>query len=359
MDTTIRKQGPRLDKLLYKEPYNFEFAQAVKLLELLDRDCMTLGSGAYASHEAVRIKSNIKMSLPPSDLYKLESNDTDHLKPTLTINFIGIAGQTGPLPNVFSEVILNRTRHGDTAFRDFLDIFNHRIASIHYRITVKHTLTLSHKQPEHSVAGRVLTAFAGLEHKDKNKEAMPRRCFLKYAGLLWQKPTSAISLQVFLRDLFALDLKVEQFVGKWYAITPQIRTKIGPQRSSTGPIGQMNRLGIDAALGKRAWILKESVRVVFQNLSLENYRAMLPGQKLNTFISDATRHFLGREHDFDFQLELHPGEEVTIKLDGTATLGWTSWLGGATRTMIPEPIIVSATDPEKLASQLTNLTPTS
>jgi len=49
------------------------------------------------------------------------------------VNFMGIAGIQGPLPLPYTEILMSRMRQKDMAFRDFLDIFNHRLVSVFTR----------------------------------------------------------------------------------------------------------------------------------------------------------------------------------------------------------------------------------
>ena len=341
MGTAVRKQSTDIASELYAKPYEFEFVQAVKLLEHLHPAQEKLGAGPISDFEALRITSSIFLSTPPSDIYELHEAPLKGSRPTLTINFLGIAGQGGPLPNVYSELIMGRVQQRDHAFKDFFDIFNHRLASIHYRIQVKFNLTLERAKPQDSMAAQVLEYLGGLIYKEENYiHRIPRRSYLRYVGLLWQRPHSATALEAFLKDFFQLPLKVKQFVGHWFEMNPSIATRIGSHKDAA-----YNRLGLQAALGTKAWVQQERIRIQIADLDLITFKTLLPGGALNADMGEAIRHYLGQEKEFDFELHLKPGEAPPTPLNGTAALGWASWLGTSQAAFKPEAIKVPVTEP--------------
>lgn len=339
MATPLRKQSPSVEQKLFEKPYEFEYAQAIKLLENIYSHKERLGQTAQASFESVRIKSNILLSTPPSDLYSLTVPASEKDPVTLTINFMGIAGQTGPLPNVYAELILDRLREKDYAFREFLDIFNHRLSSIHYRIHVKYTISLNPNLPGETETALVLKHLGGLSCSEEDRaNLLPLRGYLKYVGLLWQKPHSAIGLQVALKDYFQLPVYVEQFIGRWFTIEEEERTFLGEK-------GRHGVLGRGAALGAKVWIHGEKIRIAVGPLDLVDYCRMLPGAKYNRLFSEFTRHYLGRENLFDYRISLKTDQAMPTRLDGKSALGWTSWMIETPKDYIPESIVVRANDP--------------
>ena len=339
MATTLRKQSPSIKKQLFEKPYEFEFSQALKLLENLYAYKNPIGIAPRADLEAVRIKSNILLSTPPSDLYTLTRPENENFPATLTINFMGIAGQTGPLPNVYSELILDRVKSKDYAFRDFLDIFNNRLGGIHYRIQAKYNITLNPAFPNATDPAKVLKHFGGLVHSESaTPHAIPLRSYLKYVGLLWQKPRSAVGLKAALEDFFQLPFEINQFQGQWTTLEHTQCTRIGKR-------GQHKALGESAALGSKAWIHGEKICLQAGPLSLKDYKAMLPGHSLNTLISEFTRHYLGRENFFDYEIILQDNQATSTKLDGKSALGWTAWMTKTPKDYTPESIRIKPDDP--------------
>src|SRR5262249_36158429 len=143
--------APSVASWLFDEGYRFDFYQAVKLLELLQPDSTAVGEGAEPEKEAVRFTSKISMAFPATDVATIHPPKHPGTPAEMTVNFLGLAGCLGPLPPPYTELILDSVRRHDTALRDFLDIFNHRLVSLLYRVRKKHHLGLDSTAPEHNV----------------------------------------------------------------------------------------------------------------------------------------------------------------------------------------------------------------
>lgn len=352
MAAPIRKQSADLRDALFQRPYEFEFPKALSLLEGYYADKAAIASTSRSDQEALRLKGNFSLSSPPSDLFSLEEPLNSFLPAEMVINFMGISGQTGPLPNVYGELLIDRVKAKDYAFRDFLDVFNNRLAGIHYRIRVKNTLGLTRKLPDQNDvsemlrhlggAPKALTSSVGIEGTN-----IESRSFLKYAGLLYPKPRSATALQTLLRDYFGLPFEVEQFQGFWSRLDPSQWTKIGKSGFKTPPHkrGQQNVLGQSAALGTKAWVHGDQIALKIQGLDLDLYLDMLPGQSQNKRVSEVARQFLGRDQSFSYEIGLRSNQASPTRLDGKSALGWTSWLKDAPEFYTPVAIRIKADDP--------------
>ena len=66
-----------VEKLLFEEGYRFEFYQAVKLLELLYPEGVSVGEGVAPGKEAVRFKSRVGLQFPVGDLSEIVPRESD------------------------------------------------------------------------------------------------------------------------------------------------------------------------------------------------------------------------------------------------------------------------------------------
>lgn len=337
-----RQQRPSVAEDLYQNSYQYEFHQAIKILQILEPHLEKLGQGVIADKEIATIKTNVTLSPPPSDIYHLEKAQAPKQNVSMSINFMGIAGHGGPLPDAYTEIILDRNRSLDPAFSDFLDIFGHRVTSISHRIHVKYNFTLELAEPHKTQVAHILFAVGGIGKPEEAAAGiLPVRCYLKYIGHFWQQPHSVTGLQIILKDFFNLPIHVEEFIGQWFTLESSQMTLIGTQ-------GIMNDLGGNACLGDRIWTNSETIRIHIGSLTLKQYTDLFPGGDLNKKISLMARHYLGFRCHFDLSLQLEQVEIPYTKLDGTAHLGWTSWLKVSQKKPKQEWVMMRADDPLRI-----------
>lgn len=321
----LRQQTASLGSQLFEKPYQFEFHQAVKLIEMLNPECKSLGEGPLPEEEALVLKGRILYAYPSSDLYSAKidifSNPlTVDQRITMQVNFFGIAGGHGPLPAPYTEVLYDRIRHQDTAGQDFIDIFNHRLLSILHRIRKKHWIGLSEQSPDKTPFANNLYALLGLgTNGTRNRLGIPDRGLLYYTGLLWAQPRSMIGLQTFLSNYFDLPVEVVQFQGGWNKLEASQVTRIGLR-------GQFNLLGQGAALGEKVWNQRKNITIHLGHLDQKSFMAFIkPGYGYPS-LYDLTKLYVGVEQEFCFNLIIKASDAMETRLDGKTYLGWTSWL---------------------------------
>jgi type VI secretion system protein ImpH len=311
-----------LDEWLYEEGYRFDFFQAVRLLELSDPSCAAVGEGAEPARESVRFKSAVGLAFPASDVAEVRRPAVEGGAAQMTVNFMGLAGALGPLQAPTTEQIMERAWRKDTALRDFLDIFNHRLVSLLYRIRKVHRVGQETAPPGRDrLSGHVYAAF-GMGTPDlRGRMRVKDRALLFYSGLLAQQPRSLAGLERVLEDYFRIGVSGRQFEGRWFPLEEDQWTAIGAK-------GRNARLGEDAVLGKRVWDQQGAFELRLGPLALEEFMEFLPTGWGFAPLCDLIRFYCGDELDFSVRLTLKSSEVPGARLGSEkgARLGWTSWL---------------------------------
>jgi type VI secretion system protein ImpH len=320
-DTALERRGG-MDLLLESEPYRFAFYQAVRILERTQPGRHPVGQFFHPSREAVRFAAHPTFSFPASEIQSLERRD-DHL-PVMTVNFMGLIGPQGVLPLVYTGLVAERVRARDTALRDFLDIFNHRVVSFLYRAWRKYRAVVASEQGEHDAISAHVRDLIGLGTAGlQDRQSVPDQALVFYGGLLAQQPRSATVLEQLLADYFGVDVEVEQFAGAWYRLDPNTQCCLG-----AGILGS-EQLGAGAVVGDEVWDQQSVVRIRIGPLTLERYLDFLPTGSAYQPLRDMTRLFAGNEIDFEAQLILKRREVPDCELgaEGQAAprLGWVTW----------------------------------
>jgi len=320
MATDRRRTRTSVVERAYKDADKFEFHAMVKLLESMEKGCIPLGEGPDPTKEALRLQARVAEGFPNTDIFKLIDPKTKEIPPLLITNFLGIAGAHGPLPSPYTQQIIERTSRRDTGFRDFIDIFNHRLISLLHRIRKKHWIGISNQPSEESLMGKCLKALLGIFNPYlEDRLGVPDQSLTHYAGLLWQRPRSAFGLRQLLEGFFRMPVEVQELKGKWNFVPYDQLTSIGSQ-------GKFNVLGQSAVIGSRFWDQQALFTVKIGPMDLDQYVDFLkPGKSWRTICS-IIRYYVGNDQDFMINLVLKKEQVPKPRLGYGVAIGWTNWL---------------------------------
>lgn len=314
-----------LDQRLFEYSYEFEFFQAVRLLHLILNDRPGVGRIAKPSDEPVRFEVRQSLEFPASSIHAI-SVDAD--PPRMTTAFLGLTGVQGVLPHHYTEYILARAQAKDYTLAAFFDLFNHRILSLFYRAWEKHRFParfqLAAAKQETDEFTRYLFDWIGMGTPGlEGRTSLRDQSLLRYAGLLGQRPASAISLAAILRDYFGVDVEIEEFVGAWYRLKEEDQCDLSGE-------GLSNELGRGAIAGDAVWDQQAGFRVKLGPLPLKRFLSFLPGSKAVAELNDLVRFYVGPILQFDLQLVLRAHEVPWCRLGDQSPsgprLGWCGWL---------------------------------
>lgn len=322
-DLGLKSGNEAVEKELRERPYRFEFFQAVRLLERLLPDRKPVGQFKKPSEETAQFGAHTTLSFPASQIQAIDWEEGH--APKLTVNFMGLTGPQGVLPLYYTELVANRIRVGDRGLRDFFDLFNHRMLSLFYRAWEKYRFAIAYEHGDrdrftHYLRDLIGLGTAGLE----DCQALPDDSLLYYAGLLAQKPRSAMALRQILSDYFAVPVEIEQFAGAWY------RLDVDSQCQFEDLGGISDELGRGAVVGDEVWTQESRVRIKLGPLPLVKYLDFLPSGSAFGPLRALTQFFSNGEIDFEVQLILQRKEVPPCELgadgDMAPRLGWVTWV---------------------------------
>ena len=311
---------------LTREPYRFEFFQAVRLLARMFPRRQVVGRFSNPRDEVVRLGVNPHMAFPASQVQELEASSDGPVQ--MRVNFMGLIGPLGVLPMPYSEMVLERMRAHDTTTRDFFDIFHHRMISLFFQAWEKYRFTIAYERGERDRFSRHLMALIGLDTPGlENRQKVSDDSLLFYSGLMSLEARSALGLRQILMDYFGVPVEIDQFVGAWYALAPDAQCVLDESRDDS------ECLGVGCVVGDEVWDQQSRVRIRLGPLDLAEYRGFLPGGDGHRAIRALAAFYAGNELDLELQLILRRDAVPPCTLAGAATeapqLGWTSWMKSA------------------------------
>jgi type VI secretion system protein ImpH len=314
---------------LFAEGWRFELYQAVRLLERMSRESVPVGEGAEPEREAVRFISRVGFDFPASEVQEISLPASPSDPARVTVNVLGLAGAHGPLPAPYSELLLERVWAKDPAFRDFLDIFNHRLVSMLHRARKRVRPGLSWDRPDNEAFSRAAFAFMGLGTEGvRGRMEVEDRALLQYTGVLARRGRSAVGLEVMLADYFGVGVRCTQFVGRWLTLEPEQRTALGVW----GRNQEISGTRCGAVLGSRVWEQGAGFEIVLGPLTLGQFLDFLPIGRGFRSLAQLVRFAVGTDLDFRARLTLKAAEVPPCRLGCGPRLGWSAWLTTRKRT---------------------------
>ncbi len=307
---------------LLREPQRFRFDAALRVLMRARR--------TPAPEEAARFRSQPGLGFPAAEITGVTSPN-DGARPSVTVALIGLIGATGTLPRLYGELAGTTLRQGSSSLIDFIDLLSQRMIGCFARAGIKYRLARSTetaalaRPPAPEPIGAALLALGGYGTPGlvDRLEAGPEPV-LHYAGLFGMRPRSADRLTALLSDWLGRPVEVVQFAGTWLALPPDQRTALSPSGFGDG----LNRLGMDAVIGVRAWDAQARIVLRIGPLDRAGFDALLPGRVAHRRLVSLVRAFLGLETGFAINPVLAREAAFPLVLDGAAEprLGWNSWM---------------------------------
>jgi type VI secretion system protein ImpH len=312
-----------IEAILHKTPQEFQFFQAIRLLERLNPNRAPVGRFVSPGKEVVRFSAHASFPFPASQIQNIDWSDTGNA-PVIIINFMGLTGPSGVLPLYYTELIVERLRQKDRTLLSFFDIFNHRMVSLFYQAWEKYRFAIAYERGERDRFSHHLMDLIGIGTKRlENRLAVRDDALLFYSGLLSMHTRSAAALERILADYFEIPVEVEQFVGAWQGLRESDLC-----RFDRG-LGVSEQLGGGAIVGDEIWNQQAGVRVKLGPLGLTQYLDFLPSGTAYDSVRSLAKFVSRGEIDFEIQLILKKEEVPACELgldDSLAPrLGWTSW----------------------------------
>ena len=307
---------------LRESPESFQFFQAVRLLQRLHPERSVVGRFEPPPSEVVRLGANPSLSFPAGEIQDLvESPDG---RWSMTVNFLGLVGHLGVLPDHYSVLVMRRTHARDRALQDFLDIFHHRVLSLFYRALERCRFYAPYERGEQdALTGRLLDLLGIGDEVARDALELEVAELLGYVGLLRPAARSATALQQMIEDRFGVTAAVEQFVGGWYAVTSEAQCRIDDETDA-----YTQQLGVGALVGDAIWDPQARARIILGPLSRERFEDFLPSGVAYEQLRQLTRFFSNDEVEFQLRLIMEREEVPPLRLgvDAHSPLGWGSWI---------------------------------
>lgn len=310
---------------LLREPRRFRFDAMVRVLMRAARQDDPAA--------AIRFRTPPGLAFPAADVQDVRDGGK---RQDVTIGLMGLTGPSGVLPRYYSEIVSQTLRGGSTALHQFLDMLSERfvaffaLAAIKYRPAREADVALLRASPGPDAISRVLLSLTGYGTPNMTpRVAAGADPLLHYAGLFAMRPRSADRLGAMLSDWLGMNVQIIEFAGAWLPLPADQQSRIGAN-------GGFSQLGVNAAVGVRAWSPEARMLLRIGPLSRDDFQQMLPDRDTLQRLVSLVRAFVGPEPGFAVNPVLaasdvsQSGEAGAVRLSAEAAipprLGWNTWL---------------------------------
>jgi len=189
-----------------------------------------------------------------------------HRRMLVTTPDFCVGSVLGPLPEPFLEWMRDLERAGQPGMRNFLDLFNHRINALRYRVRAEFEPGLNNLPPEQTLQAQWLAALMGVGSDDAASQIPLReRNWLGIGELLANNRRSAAGVEQVLTAHLRCRVRLTPLVPKWRMLGKYNEQQLGQRR-----------LGVDALIGRSTWDIQAAVRLDAGPLDYAAMVALLP-----------------------------------------------------------------------------------
>lgn len=270
----------------------------------------------------IRFRADLSLGFPANEVTGVVDADPQAPVTVFTPNY-SIGGYLGPLPETYTEWLLERRACGDGAMADFVDLFNHRVACLRYRIKARHYPGLDPRLPQDTPWAARLAAVLGLSEPEVAQQLpVSRRALLGLAGLLGNRRRNIDCIERVVSRYFGAPAEVVPLRGAWQPIAASDLTLLRKQNSV---------LGRTTVLGKRVWDQAACIEVRIGPLPYDQVCAFLPSGERFEALAGLLRFLTDRQVDCRVRMvataETVPGATLSTRNGSDSLrLGRTTWL---------------------------------
>ena len=312
MDTNFRKQKVNINKELFTHSSKFSFVQAIRLLK------KNFNNKDNVLEQKIRTHPRLSLAFPKSDIVDI-TMDKEFIR--LTVTFMGLYGESSPLPTFYTEELLEEERNDKSVMRDFIDIFNTPLYQMYFKVWLKNQLGIRLNEFNDTKILDLLHTFSGMPYENLRQQYEGVYSFLRYAGLNMHYPRSAEALRTLICDIIKNDkVEVVQCVKQTAKIPSSQYCSLGEKNTT---------LDDNLHLGNKIKDRMGKFRILISELDMESFNVLLPGAKKFKALVDAVKLYIGESLSWDLQLKLKDSEHQEISLGTTqeSKLGLNTWLG--------------------------------
>ncbi|HKM58148.1 MAG TPA: type VI secretion system baseplate subunit TssG [Chthoniobacterales bacterium] len=328
MAESDRQTSDSIAAELALRPYAFNFFQAVRRLESEHPSNPRVGSSIRLEEEYLRFCQIPSLAFAPSSIEQVQQVNA---VVRMYVNFLGLFGPNGPLPQHLTEFARDRQRnaHDPTLVR-FMDIFHHRMLSFFYRAWATNEKSVDFDRADDARYADYFGSLFGIGTASvQNRDSVLDCTKIHFSGRMSAQTRNAEGLEAILGNYFGIPTRIREFEGYWMKIPKENQCRLG-ETPETGS------LGINAIAGERKYEVQLKFRILMGPMDFADLQRLVPIGPSFRRLKDWVLNYVNQEFYWDLQCIVKAVEVPGIALGQGAMLGWTTWLKSKEFTRDPD-----------------------
>lgn len=278
-------------------------------------DLPRIGRARRPAQNVVDLAQVPTMAFPDSTLEQVELVGE---RARVSGYWFGLTGPMGPLPSHLTEFAAFERRYARTRpFGGWLDLLAGRMLQFFVRAWADSQPAAQADRPADDGFASKIAQLTGATEGVRDDAAFPAAARVHYAALFASR-RSAGGIEDAVSHLVGQRVRVIEYQPRWRDVEPEDRTRLG--RSFCA-------LGSEAVVGGKVCVVSDAFRVIVRASSRADYEALLPAGGRFRILAEALDAFAPSHLEWDVALEVSGKHVRPARLDGSARLGWTGWVG--------------------------------
>lgn len=261
----------------------------------------------------LKFSAHLSLAFINADLQTVARNEQQQFE--ISANFLAIYGTASPLPNYYTEELLESMNQDNPVLRDFLNIFQQRLYESYFEYYSSIELNSATDKSRYYL--QKLFAVSGLGNASINAKLSPDK-LLCYAGLLSSKHRTYTGLAHLLGDYCEATVEIEPYYLMSRSIPAEQHVFLGQKNCC---------LGGDSHIGQSYLSARNNLNIRFKQLNQNTFLQLLPGKALALDVKELIRMYVLQS--LHVRLELHGQFESLSDATVMPVLGEDAWLGQA------------------------------
>lgn len=277
---------------------SYDFFQAYRLLQSINE---TYPVTARRPARKIDVRPELGLGYAESDISEVKLLDKQRGYELIS-QLAGVYGVASPLPDFYTEELLDNEWDDLNAPREFLDLIHKQLFPKLYSAWRLYKLNFNTLEKEESSYWQLLYSLLG--DTDDNADEGLKKLKLRFFNLFSNKERSTDGLLVIVRDLLELDnVRIDEFCQQTVNIPQGLMCKLGQNNHQLG----------EAHLGSQIMDQNHSIKIKTGVMSESNYQALVDNKVRFKQLSDLIKSYIRKPIFVELEIDIIP-EQQQIQL---------------------------------------------